>query len=623
MAVRTPRPVPIADSMPEIRVSSASVWSDRVWQLDVTLPGTVRSDLALDWGFALADGSHFTDAQWTPWCEAAKRFLWTLRVAPRPGHRRARDSTLVRRFQHLRVLIRWMAGEGYCRFADLDRDAAERFLAAVQARPGRRGRMLSGATLASYASLLNSLYLQRDRLPDAPPEDLLGTEQLHRLTGRWRQRRGALPSTPDAVAIPLVSAAIRLIGSPADDVIALRDRAQAALDDATARGLDRRATKACIRTALAGFRFSTLPGEERPWRTEPVLDLAAVEFLVNRLYDACFVVIAYLVGARVSEILGLEAGCIESHGSADGTESFSYLTGRIYKTADGPGGHPHRWVAPEPVARAVAVLERLSEPVRRRTGRKELWLMPAASSGGATSIRRSAGLIGRLNGPFAAFIGLPLHNGRPWHLSPHQGRKTFARFVGRRDRTGLHALAAHFGHVARVMTDAGYVGTDFELADLIDAEALEDTRAALEELLAAAHVGGKAGRMIAARSRFRGRTRDGDVAEYADFILRETDMRLGRCDWGYCVYRRDTAACRGDDCGPNPVLRTQSTCATCANFAVTEKHRPVWAARRQRNVDLLAHPALDPESSALAAARIEECDRILAELDQNRRPDGA
>jgi hypothetical protein len=87
----------------------------------------VHSDVALDWGFAPTDGSRFTDPRRTPWREAAKQFLWTLRVDSPAGHRRARDSTLVKTFQHLRVLIRSMAGEGYCRFADLDRDAAERF----------------------------------------------------------------------------------------------------------------------------------------------------------------------------------------------------------------------------------------------------------------------------------------------------------------------------------------------------------------------------------------------------------------------------------------------------------------------------------------------------------------
>jgi integrase len=622
MAAIVPMPLRTADSMQDVRISTASVWSDRTWQLDVTLPGTVRSDVALDWGFALADGSYFTDPQWTPWRETAKRFLWTLRVDPPAGHRRARDSSLVRAFQHLRVLIRWMAGEGYRRFADLDRDAAERFLATVKARPGRKGQALSGATLAGYASLLNILYLQRDRLQDAPREDLLAADRLRLLTGRWRQRRGSHPCTPDAVAVPLVGAAIRLLGSHADDIIALRDLAHAALWDAKSRRLDQYATDMCVRSALAGFIFSTPAGEERPWRTEPVTGLAAMHFLVSRLYDACFVVIAYLVGARVSEILGLKVGCIVEHPSADGTETFTYLSGRIYKTADGHGGQPHRWVAPVPVVCAVAVLERLSEPVRRCTGRDELWLMAAAGGDAGIHIRRSANLIDHLNGPFAAFINLPIHNGRPWHLSPHQGRKTFARFVGRRDRTGLHALAAHFGHVTRIMTDASYVGTDFELGDLIDAEALDETRAALEELLTATRLAGKAGRTIAARSRFRGRTRDGDVREYVDFVLRETDMRLGACDWGYCVYRRESSACLGGDSGPNPVLRTQSTCVGCANFAVTEKHRPVWEARRQRNGDLLVHPAIDPESRTLAAARVEESDRILAELDQNRVRDG-
>jgi hypothetical protein len=58
-----------------------------------------------------------------------------------------------------------------------------------------------------------------------------------------------------------------------------------------------------------------------------------VRALVSRIGEACFIVVAYLIGARVSEILGLQAGCIERHPSADGTEQFAYLAGRIYRTA--------------------------------------------------------------------------------------------------------------------------------------------------------------------------------------------------------------------------------------------------------------------------------------------------
>ena len=164
------------------------------------------------------------------------------------------------------------------------------------------------------------------------------------------------------------------------------------------------------------------------------------------------------------------------------------------------------------------------------------------------------------------------------------------------------------------MTDRSYVGTDFNLDELIDRHAQDETRAALEELLTAASLGGKAGRTIAARSAFRGRTRDGDVQAYVDFLMAETDLRLGVCDWGYCVYRVETSACSGDDKGPNPAFRTESVCLSCANFAVTAKHGPVWEARRGRNAKLLEQAALDPVSRVLAETRLAECNCILSEL---------
>src|SRR3546814_6162816 len=109
---------------------------------------------------------------------------------------------------------------------------------------------------------------------------------------------------------------------------------------------------------------------------------------------------------------------------------------------------------------------------------------------------------------------------------------------------------------------------------------------------------------------------------YITDILAETDMRLGVCDWGYCLYRRETSACLGGEREPNPVLRTQSTCSRCANFAVTDRHRPVWAARLERNTALTQRDDLDAESRALAEARIQESPRILAQLAQGNA-DGA
>jgi len=602
-----------------VRISTRSLWMDAVWHLDDLRPGCIRAEFSLDWGFIIDDESRFTDPRWTSWCEAAKTFLWSLKADPPSGSVAAHDATLIRRFKQMRVLIRWMAAEGYRRFADLDRDAAERFLALVAVRPGMKaGQTVSHATRQSYRHFLVTLYAQGSRyealaIADPFPGGIVGD---------YRGERGWLPYTPDEIAVPLVAAALRLIGAPADDVIALQVRAQNAYDEALARGIDQTKAGFIVVDAIADFSFVTLPNEAVPWQGAPVTSTKQLRVLIDRLYDACFIVVAYLVGARVSEILGLQHGCIEWHPSSGGSEEFAYLAGRIYKTARDSAGTPHRWVAPAPVERAIFVMERLSEPLRRRTGRTDLWLMMTSTGliGPAARIETpvSGTIITRLNKSFAPFIDLPLHKGKPWHLNTHQGRKTFARFVGKRDRSGLDALRDHLGHVSRVMTDRGYVGTDFHLDELIDCHARDETRAALEELLTAASLGGKAGRTIAARSEFRGRTRDGDVQVYVDFLMAETDLRLGVCDWGYCVYRVETSACSGDDAGPNPALRTESVCLSCTNFAVTAKHVPVWEARRARNLKLLTQATLDPESRELAETRVAECDRILTELSHDK-----
>ncbi|MBL8580273.1 MAG: hypothetical protein JNK47_24005 [Mesorhizobium sp.] len=156
----------------------------------------------------------------------------------------------------------------------------------------------------------------------------------------------------------------------------------------------------------------------------------------------------------------------------------------------------------------------------------------------------------------------------------------------------------------------------------MDAQTLEETRSALEEPLTTSRLGGKAGRLLSSRSPFRGRTHDGELAAYVDFLIEDSGMRLGVCDWGYCVYRTETAACMGDERGTNPLWRTESTCVSCANFAVTDRHRPVWQARLERNLALIADQRLDEASLVLAKTRIAECERILSDLSATEESHG-
>src|SRR5574341_743604 len=100
---------------------------------------------------------------------------------------------------------------------------------------------------------------------------------------------------------------------------------------------------------------------------------------------------------------------------------------------------------------------------------------------------------------FARWLGLPSFEGQQWHLTTHQGRKTFARFAALRDRTGLFALAQQLGHRDRSITDAGYVGTAYALNREIHAEVLEQSVSAWEHMLSAPELGGRAGSEILAK----------------------------------------------------------------------------------------------------------------------------
>ena len=584
-----------------------------LWRMPVG-PTRRPSTAIIDWRFAMPDGSRFADPEWTQLREAAKAFLLSLHFDPPERNRPRKLRSLPSTFQNLKRIILWMAADETRCFVDIDEAAIDRFLAALEQRRRHSGGPLATSTVQNCLGLLRMMYLQRAKLPDAPASP--PRRKLAHEVGIWAPRV-PLPYTPDLIAIPLISGALRLIEEPADKIIALRDEMQGVFDDARAEGRARITARIRMMDTLKA-RLPLLPEWDG---VMPKGALSQLNFLADRITDACFIVIAYLIGARASEILTLEAGCIEYDQDETNNESHAWLTGSIYKGAPSGKGTPHRWIAPEAILRAIDVMERLSAPLRAISSQNLLWLVQSPLNNvtrtSEAPIRSITGLAInlRLNTRFAPFLGLPEHEGAPWRLTTHQGRKTFARFVGRRDRTGLFALQKHLGHVTRVMTDRGYVGADFELAELIDAQVAVETRHALEELLLAPRLAGKAGRMLSERSPFRGRTRDGEFNAYVDILLADTGMRLGVCDWGYCLYRKESAACKGNENGPNPVLRTQSTCAACANFVVSGKHRPVWTARLARNEALLLRADLNQESRALAKSRIAECRQILTMLD--------
>ena len=594
-----------------------SQWHEPVWVLRPTSVLEEAAPVRLRWDFLLPSGRCFTDERYASLLETSKQLIASIRCHSLNTGLAQRATTVAGYFSYLRTLVQWMEQTGFARFDALDGAALLEFQHAVASRPGVGRTTLAPTTVQKYLYLFSHLYrrrndigdgLQFDPFPGGSPGEVAGMRDAE--IGRW-------PHTPDSVAVALVQAAIELVTDSAGIILQARQVYARAMAAGHQRGYGDDACRNRATLALQQAAFE-IPGREQSITT--VDDLAGV---IDMLYAACFVVISYLVGLRAGEILQLQAGCVQRHDSDAHDESITVIAGAIFKRQPEYRGRPHQWVAPPPALLAIAVLEALSAGHRQQTGRADLWLRRRRFSGatewqavcpGALAIVSTARMRRLLN-RFAQWLGLPDHEGRPWRLSTHQGRKTFARFAALRDTSSLFALARHFGHRERIATDVGYSGWDYRLHQEIESEILEQSVLAWEHMLAAPGPGGRAGaEIMAKRPRFRGARLKENIKSYAR-LLADAGLTLGVCDWGFCVYREEYSACLGNASGPNPARREPSTCARCKNFVVSAQHLPYWVDQVDRHEALLNEPALPLQTLRIARARLDEARSVIQSVD--------
>ena len=575
--------------------------------------------MRIRWDFELSGGELFTSHTHERLLEHARRLVAIIRARALNSGLPQRATTARVYFIRLRMLLRWMSQEGFTRFADLDEVALLRHRHHLASRRGRNARLLSPGTLELSIRLFVYLHRYRAEIGDGLPIDPCPGQCAHALVGVPKLQSGSLPYTPDVIAVPLIQGAIELLEVSAIDILCARERYITACQQHGARGLHWDCYRQHVLQAV----------RKRPIRLPTgcvtVEALSELSVLISLLYSACFVAISYLVGPRVSEILALRVGCIRPMADEEGhgRNEIAVIVGSIFKHESGYYGRTHEWVAPPPAIHAVCVLEALSEPHRRRSGRAQLWLRTRVHRRGFFEWRPDSAAPLRLAGTKRICLGLtqfvkwlkpPTYEGKPWSLSTHQGRKTFARFVALRDRTGLFALAQHLGHRDRSVTDKGYVGNDYALHEDIEQHILEQSVSAWEEMLNAPSLGGRGGNHIMAkRPRFLGRKMKQDLRSFARLLV-EAGLTLGVCDWGYCIYREEHSACFGGPTGPNPIYREPSTCGRCRNFVVTDKHRPYWMGQVERHRALLDEPELPRQTLKIARERLTRATKILSLL---------
>lgn len=366
------------------------------------------------------------------------------------------------------------------------------------------------------------------------------------------------------------------------------------------------------------------------WRPDRIYYEEAAS-LARLLSTACFVIVAYLSGARVGEVLNLRRGCI-THDQATG---LWLMTGLYFKGAEGDYGNkipegqirPDPWVVIEIVATAVAVLERLHPsqllfPTRLEPLNKERGNVKRLGEA------RNLTLITRDLETFRDWVNAYCHqHKRPDQipddgrgpLAPSRFRRTLAWFIRRRPR-GLIAASIQYGHAYTRMLQ-GYAGS-YE-SGFPDEYAFEDWLFRLEglaedekALVGGEHVSGPADdayryRVTAANREFGGRVLTSNRA--ARDLLGNPLLQIHHGEGMTCVLNPATAACQLRGAADDPMVTpdTDDCRPRCPNIARTDRDIEYVKQHAAELADIVADPLAPPIRHERERQELERLRRII------------
>ncbi len=553
----------------DFRVSSQSRWTDRFWHFDNQTAGVRREASRIHWDVALPDGTRLTDPQWARQLEAFKRFAWSLFTDERRHcGRPLKPGSAGVLSTGIGYLARWMVRRNFLSFSELDNAASEVFLddmadetALADLQPsnteetmpdheddaaaGADGEGMSVSQVWRRVNIWQQLWRQAGALREAgiptlpePPFNGRSAKQVSRDIAT--RATSLIPPLPDEAALPIMNAAHRMIGPPAEEVIRLHEMYAEGVQAAINNGQKwRNSQNDSGLRAVKGFQFSVLSGETEPWHA-PLHQAEVDDFwatykrgytpstvsgsqllrsLICSIRDACSIVIQSETGLRVSELCGLEPGidresglptCVRVRRSYSGLNELFYIDGRLFKTVASServewlvGSRPAGSKEIPPPVRALNVLTRLLDPWRKLARdpeiAKTLFVQPVGTHGmpGKSGIGITFAdmiLVGQKQFVYrhVDLSKLPDRNRRGEHLAPyrdsrglclrtHQWRKTFARYVCGTDSRMLPAVSRHFKHLTLAMTEEAYLGRNPALQDAYESNINQSTARILYE----------------------------------------------------------------------------------------------------------------------------------------------
>jgi hypothetical protein len=366
------------------------------------------------------------------------------------------------------------------------------------------------------------------------------------------------------------------------------------------------------------------PDTGRPWR--PHFDAKTLLLEERMLQSACYILCAYLTGMRDCEVQAMRVGCLNVGRSEDALIERYAINSVVYKRRD-IRGQPESWITIEPVAKAIAVLECLTQHIRRRQGGDTLWRVlddgrSRKAHISAEVVRQLNAFRDHLNAQFAtreAPIVPPGPDGRPWRITTRQFRRTVAWHIANRP-FGTVAGMIQYKH-AGIAAYEGYAGSsrsgfrnevarERALGQLDDILVYFERRRAGEVLTgpAAARVTGELQQAIDKLDPLPGHIADpARVRAMLAHVARTLYVGV----LNDCFFDPATALCLNGKTERSTPAIAHCRPDRCPNSCIASRHRPVWAQAVEDAKMLLREKRLSELQRAALRRDVERIDAVL------------
>lgn len=536
-----------------------------------------------------------------PFRETLRFFLARYILVGIEGRTRPQGNTIIHFFRRAGRFLTWLEDQGIGRLSGVTPLVSQQYVTFCRGLRNKKGEPLAGQTLKHRFAALENLHIlsqqSDDPMPHPWPES--SANHLAGKTGQGHHNQEAKTKViPDEILGSLFQLAVEWLDR-ADEIVQLR----AQIDAWEAEGLSQRVITT-RRIKSLGWTKAEFSAAER------------------HLQSSCMCIILITSGIRVSELCSLENQAAFKRQDDEG-EPFHWMRGLTYKTTG--GAQPCEWLVSKITHRAIAVAERLAQPLQARLEQRisELWaenpadpdvsrlvehqerlfLVVWQGAGSRVGTISTGTVITRIN-------ALAAERELDWQFAPHQFRRTFAVYAAHSAYGDLRYLRDHFKHWSLDMTllYAMSRDQDAELYDEIGTAAAGVKREIIEHWMEPdAILAGGAAEPIRA---FRTREKDGLVKTKADRKQMVEEL-------SGMVHLRATGVswCAADEDGCDGGRGAERTrCADCSNAVIDESHKPMWQAIYAQQCELLHLDDLGPGGKARVEKDFRHCVIVLKQL---------